>query len=227
MKTSIGTQKEKTLHRFLKNYICPDESKQEIPINNWIVDIFIENEIYEIQTRSFNALRRKLASLLSDYKTTIVYPFAKIKYITWVNRDGTLSKPRKSPKSSHPLRSCLELYQIKLYLNHPNLKIKIFIIELHEFRLRDKTNLKKGSCIDQRLVNVFEIIDIACTDDYINLIPFESDNQFTTNDLIKKTKMSKKEGAASIQVLKAIKAINFIGKQGRSYLYQINQKKGL
>ena len=53
---SIGTQKEKTVHQFLKYYICNNSEYHEININRNVVDILIDNHIYEIQTRSFNSL---------------------------------------------------------------------------------------------------------------------------------------------------------------------------
>ena len=56
----IGIQKEKILHKTLKYYLCPDDTKHEIKItkeNKGVLyaDILLDNVIYEIQTRSFNA----------------------------------------------------------------------------------------------------------------------------------------------------------------------------
>ena len=41
----IGTLSEKTVHAILKNYYEPDEDKQEIPIENYVADIYAHNEI--------------------------------------------------------------------------------------------------------------------------------------------------------------------------------------
>ena len=44
----IGTLSEKTVHAILKNYYEPDEDRQEIPIENYVADIFCGGEIIEI-----------------------------------------------------------------------------------------------------------------------------------------------------------------------------------
>ena len=63
----IGTLSEKTVHAVVKNYYEPDEDKQEIPIEGMYADIFTGNEIIEIQTRSFDQVRKKLDRFLPEY----------------------------------------------------------------------------------------------------------------------------------------------------------------
>ena len=53
----VGTLQEKTIHAVLKNYYEPDEDKQEIPIENYVADIYSDGEIIEIQTRNFDKMR--------------------------------------------------------------------------------------------------------------------------------------------------------------------------
>lgn len=224
MMNSIGTKKEKDLHRFLKNYFSPRQN-QEIFINKWIVDAFIDGIIYEIQTKAFNTLRRKLADLLPKYPITIVYPIAQVKYLYWISQNGIVQKPRKSPKANHPLKISLELYRIKPFLTNPNLKVKIVMLELHEYKKLDgySKDLKKGSStFKQEIKTIFSIIELKTAKDYLNLIPYDNNITFTTNDLIKDLKLTPREGYSAIQVLKEVKAIKFVGKKGRSYLYQKN-----
>ncbi len=64
----------KTVHAVLKNYYEPDEDHQEIPIENYFIDIYRAGEIIEIQTRNFNIMREKLKTFLPLYTVTIVYP---------------------------------------------------------------------------------------------------------------------------------------------------------
>ena len=63
----IGTLSEKTVHAVLKNYYAPDEDMHEIPIENFVADIFDGEAVIEIQTRSFQNMRRKLAAFLPLY----------------------------------------------------------------------------------------------------------------------------------------------------------------
>ena len=60
----IGTLSEKTMHAVLKNYYAPDVDMHEIPIENFVADIYTGTEIIEIQTRSFNTMEKKLAAFL-------------------------------------------------------------------------------------------------------------------------------------------------------------------
>ncbi|MCD7835299.1 MAG: hypothetical protein LUG83_01285, partial [Lachnospiraceae bacterium] len=73
----IGTLSEKTVHAVLKNYYTLNENNQEIPIGNYIADIFLDGKIIEIQTRQFNKLRDKLKSFLPIYPVTVCYPIPR------------------------------------------------------------------------------------------------------------------------------------------------------
>ena len=69
----IGTLKEKTMHAVLKNFYEPDVSHQEIKVDRFVADILRDNEIIEIQTRSFNAMRKKLSVFLEKYQIGIAH----------------------------------------------------------------------------------------------------------------------------------------------------------
>ena len=99
----IGTLAEKSLHAILKNYYEPNEDRQEIPIENYVADIFADGEIIEIQTRQFDKMRGKLAAFLPLYPVTIVYPIPHEKWLIWIDEEsGSLSKKRKSPRKGNP-----------------------------------------------------------------------------------------------------------------------------
>ena len=97
----IGMQKEKTLHAVLKAYEDPDEDHHEIPIENYIADIYNEKigTITEIQTANFGYLREKLAAFLPLYRVKVVYPIPAGKWITWIDPEtgegGKRSPSRK------------------------------------------------------------------------------------------------------------------------------------
>ena len=144
----IGTLSEKTVHAILKNYYEPDEDKQEIPIENYVADIYADGQIIEIQTRNFNVMRDKLKAFLPLYPVTIVYPIPREKWLIWIDEEsGELSTRRKSPKKGNPYMIFPELYKIKMFLREENLRIRPVLLDMEEYRLlngwsRDK---KKGS----------------------------------------------------------------------------------
>lgn len=63
----IGTIGEKTLHAALKAYYEPDAESHEIKIGRYIADIVGENGIIEIQTQSFDKLRKKTGGFFIRY----------------------------------------------------------------------------------------------------------------------------------------------------------------
>ena len=72
-KEKIGLLQEHTLHRVLKFYLSSDEKNHEIKINRMFADVVIDNHIYEIQTKSFNVMRKKLDKFLEKNDVTICY----------------------------------------------------------------------------------------------------------------------------------------------------------
>lgn len=101
----IGTLSEKTVHAVLKNYYAPDTDMHEIPIENYVADIYTGSEIIEIQTGLFNAMRKKLDTFLPLYPVTIVYPIPHIKWLSWIDEEtGETSPKRKSPNTATRIR---------------------------------------------------------------------------------------------------------------------------
>ena len=136
IRQGIGTLSEKTVHAVMKNYYAPDTDMHEIPIENFVADIFTGQEIIEIQTRAFYKMRRKLDAFLPLYPVTIVYPIPHIKWLSWIDeKTGETSPKRKSPKTGNPYMAFIELYKIRPYLSNPNLHLKLALLDMEEYRL--------------------------------------------------------------------------------------------
>ena len=185
----IGTLGEKTIHAVLKNYYAPDCEMQEIPIENFVADIFTGTEIIEIQTRSFNVMRRKLDTFLKQYPVTIVHPIPHIKWVSWIDEEtGEASPKRKSPKKGNPYQAFVELYKIRPFLKNENLHFKFALIDMEEYRLlngwsRDK---KRGSERFDRIP--LEFVEEVCIDrreDYMQFVPFDLPEPFTSREFAK------------------------------------------
>ena len=222
----IGTLSEKTLHSVLKNYYESDSTKQEIKIGAKVADILNESGVIEIQTRQFNKLRGKLGAFLPDYPVTIVYPVASCKWLCWIDEiTGEITPRRKSPKKGKPHQIFVELYKIKEFLNNPNLRIKIVMVEVEEYRFLNgwsKDRKKGSSCSDRIPIGLEEEINIETVSDYSKLIPDELPEKFTTKDYSKIAKVSVTLAQVSLNVMCSVGAINLVGKQGRLKLYERN-----
>ena len=189
----IGTLSEKTMHAVLKHYYAPDEDMHEIPIENYVADIYTGTEIIEIQTRSMDRMRKKLEVFLPLYPVTIVYPIPREKWIYWIDEEtGEVSQKRKSPKKGNPYQAFIELYKIRPFLSNPNLRLRLALIDMEEYRLLNgwSKDKKKGSERYDRIpVGYIEEICIDCVRDYMQLIPYELPEQFLVKDFAKCAKI--------------------------------------
>ena len=223
----IGTLAEKTMHAVLKNYYAPDEDMHEIPIENYVADIYTGAEIIEIQTRSMDRMRKKLEAFLPLYPVTIVYPIPREKWLYWIDEEtGEVSQKRKSPKKGNPYHAFIELYKIRPFLNHPNLRLRLALIDMEEYRLlngwsRDK---KKGSERYDRIPTAFvEEVGIDCIRDYMQLIPYELPEQFTVKEFAKCAKIPNRLAGTVLLIFNDLKLVSRIGKKGNSYIYEVNE----
>ena len=221
----IGTLSEKTVHAILKNYYAPDEDMHEIPIENYVADIYTGKEIIEIQTRQFNRMRDKLRAFLPLYPVTVVYPIPRYKWLIWIDEEsGELSAPRKSPAKGSAYQAFKELYKIKMFLKEPNLHFKFVLLDMEEYRLlngwsRDK---KKGSERSDRIpVQFVEEVCIERREDYMQFIPFDLLEPFTTKDFSKSAKIPLSLAQTVLLILTDLEIVDRVGKQGNSYLYKV------
>lgn len=226
IRQGIGTLSEKTVHAVLKNYYAPDTDMHEIPIENFVADIYTGSEIIEIQTRSFDRMRKKLDAFLPLYPVTIVYPIPHIKWLSWIDEEtGEASPKRKSPKTGKVYHAFKELYRIRPYLSHPNLRLRFALIDMEEYRLlngwsRDK---KKGSeRFDRIPVKFVEEVCMERKEDYMQLIPYELPEPFTAKEFAKYAKIDAGLARTVLLLLTDLAIVSRVGKSGNSYLYEVN-----
>ncbi len=221
----IGTLSEKTVHAILKNYYEPDEDRQEIPVENYVADIYTQGEIIEIQTRQFDRMRDKLSAFLPLYPVTIVYPIPREKWLIWIDEEsGELSRKRKSPVKGNPYIAFPELYKIKTFLKDPNLKLKFVMLNMEEYRLlngwsRDK---KRGSSRYDRIpTELVEEIEITCLQDYMQFVPYELKDEFTSREFAKAAHINVSLAQVVLNILYHVGVLTRVGKKGSMYLYEV------
>lgn len=227
MRQGIGTLSEKTVHAVLKNYYAPDTDMHEIPIGKFVADIYNGSEIIEIQTRAFQNMRRKLDAFLPEYPVTIVYPIPHTKWISWIDQEtGETSPARKSPKRGNPYQAFIELYKIRPYLKDANLRLRLDLIDMEEYRLLNgwSKDKKKGSDRYDRIPTDFiEEVCVDCREDYMQFIPYDIPDNFTAKDFAKCAKIPVRLAQTVLLILTDLEIVERIGKSKNSYLYQINE----
>lgn len=221
----IGTYGEKTVHAILKHYYEPDEDRQEIPVENYVADIFSQGEIIEIQTRQFNRMRDKLTAFLPLYPVTIVYPIPREKWLIWIDEEsGELSQKRKSPKKGNPYMAFPELYKIKMFLKDPNLRLKLVLLDMEEYKLLNgwSRDRKKGSTRFDRIpTELVQEIEISRPEDYMQFVPFELDGPFTSKQFAKAAHIPVNLAQTVLNILYHVGTITRVGKEGNMYLYEV------
>ncbi len=221
----IGTLGEKTVHAILKNYYEPNEDNHEIPIENYVADIYSGGEIIEIQTRQFNRMRDKLATFLPLYPVTIIYPIPREKWLIWIDEEsGELSQKRKSPKKGNAYTVFPELYKIKMFLKDPNLRLKLVLIDMEEYKLLNgwSNDKKKGSTRFDRIpLEIIEEIDITCPEDYMQFVPFQLDGPFTSRQFAKTARIPVSLAQVVLNILYHVGTVTKVGKEGKMILYDV------
>lgn len=183
----IGTLAEKTVHAILKNYYEPREEKQEVPLAGYVADIFTGQEVIEIQTRQLYKMKEKLSVFLALYPVTVVHPIPREKWLIWVDQDsGALTPRRKSPLKGSPYTAFTELYGIKMFLNQKNLRLRLALLDIEEYKLQNgqRKGRKKGAASYDRIPLEFvQEVTMDSREDYLQFIPPDlGDEDFTSKD---------------------------------------------
>ena len=220
----IGTLSEKTIHAVLKNYYVPDTNCHEQKLAGFVADAYTGREIYEIQTRNFNTLRRKLDAFLPLCDVNIVYPVAHTKYLRYIDRaTGAVTAPRKSPKTCTPYAVFQELYRIKSYLSHEHVHIRVALLDVEEYRFLDgwSENRRKGATKDDSFpLAFFQEIVLNSPGDYAVLLPENLPASFTTKDFKKAARVSQPLAGVALHVMNSLGVVCRVGKQGNLYVYE-------
>ena len=224
VKTGIGQLSEKTMHRILKLYIEPDDKKHEQKYLGSVADVINSDGIYEIQTRSIEKLLRKLTKYLTESKVTVVLPIISEKRLRWLDKErGEFSESRKSSKHENEYTAVADLYKIRSVLSDKNLAVKLIILKAEEYKYLDgldKTGKKGATKIECIPTELLGEIDLKESGDYKKFIPDALGDVFTSKDFAVATKIQKQDASCVVGALAAVGAIEFVRKEGRSYVWR-------
>ena len=221
---SIGVLKEKPLHATLKWWLDDNPDHHEIPLPcGKVADIFDGTTVTEVQTGSFSPLRKKLEVLLPDYPVTVVHPVVRRKYLTWIDPDtGETTPARKSPRVGSFTDGGKELIYILPLLSHPNLTVRLVLIDAEEQRLADGwgNEGKRGSHRAVLLpISVEDTLTLREPADYAALIPAGLPDRFTAAQFGKAAKMQGRNLNGTLKVLLDRGVITRTEKQGNAWVY--------
>lgn len=227
IRAGIGTYGEKTLHAVLKNYFEPYSDGHELKIGDFVADIVGEDGIIEIQTGSFDRLRKKLEVFLPVSRVTVVYPIPRQKWVISIDPEtGEQGKKRKSPVRGTIYDAVPELYKIKEFLTDENFRLCIVLLDIDEYRAPpEKSGLRRGRRkgyvrYDRIPRELVEEILIADRSDWRYFIPAGLPEEFTSKEFGELSGVGTSYASFVLNVLFAAEAVERIGKRGGAYLYR-------
>ncbi|MGN0328969.1 MAG: hypothetical protein ACI4D4_08315 [Lachnospira sp.] len=223
----IGTLSEKTVHAVLKNFYEPNEDNHEVALEGYFADIYNEQGVIEIQTRQFNKLRDKLSVFLQYYPVTIVYPMPYNKWLSWIDSEsGDVGKKHKSPRHFDVYDAFYEMYKIKEFLKNPNIRINLVLMDMEEYKILNGWNYtkKRGATRYDRIpLGIRKIVKLEQPEDYMQFVPIELEDTFTSADFAKAAKISKETAGQALNILYYMGTVKRVGRNGNSYVYRVEE----
>ncbi len=221
----IGTLAEHKLHQTLKYYVQPDNTLHEVKRCSFVCDAVTENGVFEIQTRGFDRLKRKLDVLLNEGTVTVVYPMIGEKRLLTTEISSGEIKIRKSPVKSSLFELFRELYRIMDYIPNTNFRLRIVTVKADEHRLRDSTVKRRRG--EPRYLKTERVPTALLGDetfsspsDYTKFLPDGLPETFTTKEFSALSGLHQGDCSLILRVLAGIGILKRTGKQGRAYLYK-------
>ena len=221
---SIGLLAEKTMHAVIKEYMEEDHRFHEVRVGPFYADICRGDEIVEIQTRSLGRLRKKLDAFLPSYHVTVIYPIPAAKHLFWMDpQSGEILSGRRVSKKGSFYDAGRELWAISSYLGHPNLTVRLLLIDMEEYRLQNGygKDKKRGSERYDRIpVALSDELVLDCPEDFEALFPMGLGEEFTVREFRKAVKGGPRTAPALLSVLVRMGIAEKTGACGRAFLYR-------
>lgn len=224
----IGTLGENSLHAALKRFLARPGDAFEVPVGGYVIDIVRGEQLIEIQTGNFAAMRRKLATLTAEHPVRVVHPIAAEKWIVKLGPDGeTWLDRRKSPKQGTVFDVFRELVSFPHLLELGNFSLEVILTREEEVRVNDGNGSwrRRGwSIADRRLLDVVDRVVLASPADFRALLPPGIPEPFTTRDLAEVLGESVNLMGKMAFCLRRMGAIEHVGSRGRAYLYSVRDE---
>ncbi|MDR2602209.1 MAG: hypothetical protein LBC53_07140 [Spirochaetaceae bacterium] len=222
---SIGTERESSLHKQLKNIFTNYNGRTEIKTNSFICDgVKNDGSIVEVQLGSFGPLKRKISALNENQKIIIAHPVILTKEIITFNTNKEAVSVKKSPRKG----SMWDLFKALVYAPlsplHPNVSIALVFVNIIETRIDDGNgSWRRGgkSILDRELISVEKVMYLKKIDDYKKFIPFLEKEEWTVKELAAKAGVRPPLAYKTVYVLAKTGVIKKTGKKGREQLWKL------
>ncbi len=222
--SQIGTLSESSLHADLKDYFSEPGDSQEVEIEGYYIDICRGQQLIEIQTRHFAALKTKLQTLSPSYTINVVHPIAQEKWIVRQESNGEIVSRRKSPKGGRVEDLFSELIRYPNMISTPNVSLTIALIQADEIWLNDgkgSWRRRKWSIADRKLLKVHKTILFQSSVDLLKLLPRTLPEEFTNRQLSQALGIRARLAQKMTYCFRKLDLVETCGKQGKANLHRI------
>ena len=216
---------EYSLHSEIKDWCRISGDELEVKVEDFVVDIFRGTLLVEIQTRNFSAVKKKLVKLLLNHQVRLVYPIAKLKWITYESGTGQFVGRRKSPKKGKLLDLFYELVHTPSLIKDRNFSLEVLLIEEEELRCNDGRGSwrRRGASVkDRKLMQVFDRVIFEDSRDFLEFLPKELDGCFTNRVLALRLGIPVNLSQKITYCLRRMGVVSIAGKKGNELLFKIS-----
>lgn len=220
--TNIGTFNESNLHLSLKQRYSDGPFQFERPVDGYIVDVERADRIVEIQTRGFGTLRSKIPRLLERKSVTLVHPIAHRKTIVKKTADGVQTR-RLSPKRGSLFDIFEELVFAPTLLDLEGFELDVVLTqeeEVREFIGKRAWRRRGWRVCERRLIEINSTHTFRSTQELLNTLRPDLPDLFTTEDLARIMKGSRRLAQKAAYCLRVSGAIEPVSKRGNAQVYK-------
>ncbi len=214
------------LHLALQRHYAGQDGLIEAELEGYKADVLRDDVVYEIQTSTFSAIRRKLLDLSRTHRVVLVHPIPHRKIIVRLDPDPESTEElwaRRSPKRGAPIHVFDELLYIPDVLRRKRVSLEVLMTVQRELRRDDGEGSwrRKGvSIIGHELVEILETHRFERPADFIRLLPKGLPKRFTVADISEAADVNYSSAGRAAYGLRRLGVIKQVAKQGNAYVYQ-------
>lgn len=216
---------ETTLHKQLKSLYATGE-QEEVTLDRYRIDAIDDlGRLVEVQCAGLAAIRDKIRKLVKSHDVVVVKPIILRKTLVKRNRKrGKVVSRRRSPSRGDVLDLFDELIHFCTVFPHERLTLELAFVEIEEHRippLKRRWTRKRYRVQDRVLLEVLDRVVLTQASDLNGLLPNGLPaGTFTTRELAQQIEQPRWIAQKVAYCLRKTGAVDVVGKQRNSIVYQ-------
>jgi hypothetical protein len=215
---------ENSLHEGVKRWYAKPGDLIEENVEGYLIDVVRGEQLIEIQTRNFSAIKKKLAKLVHSHRVHLVHPVSQRKWIMRIDSKGEEVSRRRSPRRGRVEDVFLELVYMPDLVKETNFSLEVLLVHTEEVLKDDGRGSwrRRGWSIhDRRLLEVVESHVFLEPQNFLGLLPDSLLPEFTTRQLSDTLGIRLNIAQKMVYTLRHMGGLEAIGKRGRAPVYSV------